>query len=141
VNAAAGMGLWEAVDAYRGAVDAASAAELAGAGSAAFYLHLAALQAAVADRAAVRAVISIHRALLAGAAVGQLAEVTALSADQVAAQWRRWADGQVRLREQAGIGMAREEYDRAAAVLAGRAGTAAEEFTRPDVPVSRCWRK
>jgi len=39
------MGLWEAVDADRDAVDAAAAAELLGAGSAAFYLHLAALAA------------------------------------------------------------------------------------------------
>lgn len=141
MSAAAGMGFWEAVDAYRGAVDAASAAELAGAGSAAFYLHLAALQATVADRAAVHAVLSIHRALLAGAAVGQIAEVTGLSADQIAARWRQWADGQVRLRERTGIGVAREEYDRAAAVFAARAGTATDELTGPDVPVSRCWRK
>jgi len=141
VSAAAGLGFWEAVDAYRGAVDAAAAAELLGAGSAAFYLHLAALGAAVADRAAVRAVISIHRALLAGAAVGQIADVTGLSADQVAARWMQWADGQVRLRERTGIGMAREEYDRAAAVLAGRAGTATDELTWPDVLVLRCLRK
>ena len=141
MSAPAGMGLWEAVEAYRGAAGAATAAELLGGGSAAFYLHLAALETVVADRAAVHAVISIHRALLAGAAVGQIADVTGLSADRVAARWTEWADGQVRLRERTGIGMAREEYDRAAAVLAGRAGTAADEPAGPDVPVSRGLRK
>jgi len=141
VSAAAGMGLWEAVDGYRDAIDAATAAELTGAGDAAFYLCLAALEAAIADRAAVRAVISIHRALLAGAGVRQIAGVTGLCADQVAARWTQWADGQVRLRERTGIGMTREEHDRAAAVLAGRAGTGADELTRPDVPVLRGLRK
>jgi hypothetical protein len=115
------MGLREAMAAYREAVDAATAAELAGDGDAAFYLRLAALEAAIAHRAAVRAVISIHRALVAGATVRQLAEVTSLSADQIAERWADWADGQVRLREQAGIGLAPEEYDRAAAALAGHA--------------------
>ncbi|MGH3275283.1 MAG: hypothetical protein ACRDNZ_13300 [Streptosporangiaceae bacterium] len=66
-GAAAGMGLWEAVDACRAAVGAATAAELLGSGSAVFYLDLAAVETAIARRAAVRAVISIHRALLAGA--------------------------------------------------------------------------
>jgi len=118
--AAVGMGLWEAVAAYRGAVDAATAAELAGGGDAAFYLHRAALETAIADRAAVRAVISIHRALLAGALAEQIADVTGVTADQVAARWASWADGQVRLRERIGTGMTREEYGRAAAVLADR---------------------
>lgn len=115
------MGLWESVAACRGALDAATAAELAGSGSAGFYLHLAAVETALADRAAVHAVISIHRALLAGAAAAQVAEVTGLSADQVAERWAAWADGQVRLRERTGIGMTGEEYGRAAAVLARRA--------------------
>ena len=118
---AAGMGLSEAVAAYRSVVDAATAAELRGGGSAAFYLHLAALETAIADRAGVYAVISIHRALLAGAAAGQVAEVTGLRADQIAARWTEWADSQVWLRERTGTGMSREEYGRAAAVLAGRA--------------------
>ena len=117
--AAAGMGLREAVDAYRDAMDAATAAELTGGGSAAFCLHLAALETAIADRAAVHAVISIHRALLAGAAAGQIADATGLTADQVTARWASWADSQVRLREQIGTGMTREEYSRAAAALAG----------------------
>lgn len=119
--AAGGMGLREAVAAYRGAVDAAAAAELAGGGDATFYLHLAALETAIADRAGVRAVISIHRALLAGAPAGQVAEVTGLTAGRVAARWASWADGQVRLRERAGTGMTPEGDGRAAAVLDGRA--------------------
>ena len=114
---AADMGLWEAVDACQGAVHAATAAELLGGGSAVFYLHLAGLETAIARRAAVHAVISIHHALLAGAAVRQIAEVTGLSADQVVAQWTEWADGQVRLRERTGTGMTCEEYERAAAGL------------------------
>jgi hypothetical protein len=115
------MGLWEAGAVYRGAVDAATAAELLGGGSAAFYLRLAALETAIADRAGVHAVISIHRALLAGAAAGQIADVTGLRADQVIARWTEWADSQVRLRERTGTGMTREEHGRAAAVLAGHA--------------------
>jgi hypothetical protein len=114
------MGFWEAVDAYRGAMGGATAAELSGGGDAGFYLGAAALETAIARRAAVHAVISIHRALLAGAPVAQIAEVTGLSPDQVAARWAEWADGQIRLREWAGTGMTREEYGRAAAAAAGR---------------------
>jgi hypothetical protein len=132
---ASDTGLREAVDAYQEAVDAATAAELAGDGDAAFCLRLAALEAAIARRAAVRAVISIHRALLAGAAVRELVEVTGVSADQLAEWWTGWADGQVRLREQAGIGVDLEEYDRAAAALAGHARTAADDVTGPGSPV------
>lgn len=138
--AAADMGFWEAVDAYQGAVDAATAAELLGDGSSAFYLHLAALETAVARRAAVYAVISIHRALLAGAAVRQIADVTGLSADQVAARWTEWADGQVRLRERAGSGMTREEYERAAAAVIAGGGPvpdAAGAADRPGLPGMR----
>ena len=72
--------------------------------------------------AAVHAVISIYRALLAGAPVAQIAEVTGLSPDQVAARWAEWAGGQIRLREWAGTGMTREEYGRAAAAAAGADG-------------------
>ncbi len=63
----------------RRAVDAATAAELTGGGSAALYLRLAALEAVIERRIAAHAVISIHRALLAGAPVTQIAEVTGLS--------------------------------------------------------------
>jgi hypothetical protein len=132
--AAADMGLWEAVDACRAAVGTATAAELLGGGSAEFYLDLAAVETAIARRAAVHAVISIHRALLAGASVRQIADVTGLSPDQVAARWAEWADGQVRLRERTGTGMAGEEHGRAAAVLAGRGWAAADDLTGPDSP-------
>jgi hypothetical protein len=131
---ASGLGLWEAVDAYQRAVDAATAAELCGAGSAAFYLRLAALEAAIERRVAVHAVISIHRALLAGAPVTQIAEVTGLSPGQVRAWWAAWADGQVRLRERIGTGMAREEYERAAAVVTGGGGAVPDEGIPADPP-------
>ncbi|MGH3125848.1 MAG: hypothetical protein ACRDND_33140 [Streptosporangiaceae bacterium] len=131
---ASGLGLWEAVDAYQGAVDAATAAELCGGGSAAFYLRLAALEAAIERRVAVHAVISIHRALLAGAPVTQVAEVTGLSPGQVGARWAAWADGQVRLRERIGTGMARQEYERAAAGVAGCRGTVPDEAISADPP-------
>jgi hypothetical protein len=114
------MGFWEAVDAYQGAMGRATAAELLGGGDAGFYLRVAALETAIARRAAVHAVISIHRALLAGAPVAQIAEVTGLSPDQVTARWTEWADGQIRLNSRAGAGMTREDYERAAAVAAGR---------------------
>jgi hypothetical protein len=109
--------LWEAVDAYQGAVGAATVAELTGGGSAAWYLRLAALEVVIERRMAVRAAISIHWALLAGASAAQIAQATGLPAGQVAERWAAWAGGQVRLRERMGVGMAREEYQRAAAAL------------------------
>jgi len=114
------MGFWEAMDAYQDMMGRATAAELLGGGDAGFCLRVAALETAIARRAGVRAVISIHRALLAGAAVTQIAAVTGLSPDQVAARWAEWADGQLRLSERGGTGMTREEYERAAAAAAGR---------------------
>jgi|HubBroStandDraft_3_1064219.scaffolds.fasta_scaffold84340_2 hypothetical protein len=116
------MGFWEAVDAYRGAMGRATAAGLSGGGDAGFCLRAAALETAIACRAAVHAVISIYRALLAGAPVAQIAEVTGLSPDQVAARRAERADGQIRLREWAGTGMTREEYGRTAAAAAGADG-------------------
>jgi hypothetical protein len=111
------LGLWEAVALLQGAVGAASVAELAGGGSAGWYLRQAALEAVIERRIAAHAVISIHRALLAGAAVPQIAQATGLSPGQVAARWAAWACGQVRLRERTGTGMAPEEYQRAAAAI------------------------
>jgi hypothetical protein len=117
------LSLWEAVQFYQEAVDAATAAELTGGGSAAWYLHLAALEVVIERRMAVHAVISIHWALLAGAPVAQIAQATGLSAGQVAERWAAWAGGQVRLRERIGVGMAREEYERAAAAVTARGGS------------------
>jgi hypothetical protein len=117
--------LWEAVDAYQAAVGAATVAELTGGGSAAWYLRLAALEVVIERRMAVRAVISIHRALLAGASAAHIAQATGLSAGQVGERWVAWAGPQVRLGERMGVGMAQEEYERAAAALtAGGAGAA-----------------
>ena len=114
--------LREAVDAYQAAVDAATVAELTGGGSVGWYLRLAALEVVIERRMAVRAVISIHRALLAGASAPQIAQVTGLSVGQVAERWAAWADGQVRLRERIGTGMAREEYERAGAAMTASGG-------------------
>ena len=117
------LSLWEAVQAYQEAVDVATAAELSGGGSAAWYLHLAALEVVIERRMAVHAVISVHRALLAGAPVAQIAQATGLSVGQIGERWAAWAGGQVRLRERIGVGMAREEYDRAAAAVTARGGS------------------
>jgi hypothetical protein len=111
------LGLWEAVDAYQRAVDAASVAELTGGGDAGFHLRLAALEAVIERWMAVYAVISIHRALLAGASMTQIAQATGLSRGQVAERWAAWAEGQVRLGEHTGLGMTRQEYERAAAAI------------------------
>ena len=120
------LGLREAMDAYQRAVDAATAAELAGGGDAAFHLRQAALAVVIERRVAVHAVISIHRALLAGAQVTQIAQVTGLSRAQVAVRWAAWADGQVRLGERAtGLGMPRQEYECAAAAVAACGGAVA----------------
>lgn len=117
------LGLREAMDAYQRAVDTATAAELAGGGDAAFHLRQAALEAVIERRVAAHAVISIHRALLAGAQATQIAQATGLSLGQIAARWAAWADGQVRLGERAtGLGMTREEYERAAAAVAACGG-------------------
>jgi hypothetical protein len=132
---ASGLGLREAVDACQRAVAAATAAELAGGGSAAFYLRLVALEAAIERRAAVHAVISMHRALLAGALVPQVAQAAGLSRSQVAARWAAWADGQVRLRERTGVGMAPEEYQRAAAAITACGGAVPDKDVPADTPV------
>jgi hypothetical protein len=116
------LGLWEAAGLLRDAVGAATVAELTGGGSAAWYLRQAALEAMIERRIAVHAVISIHRALLAGALVPQIAQATGLSRGQIAARWAAWAGGQVRLRERTGAGMAPEEYQRAAAAITSCGG-------------------
>jgi len=111
------LGLWEAVDAYQRIIETATVAELAGSGDAAFHLRQAALEAVIERRMAVRAVISMHQALLAGVPVARIVQATGLSAGQVAARWAAWAGGQVRLGERAGLGMSRRECQRAAAAI------------------------
>jgi hypothetical protein len=76
----------------------------------------------IADGMRVSAVISIHRALVAGASVGVVAHVLGTSPTEVAERWRGWAEGQLRLSTQCpGLGVGRREYDQVAAVL--RAGS------------------
>ena len=116
------LGLWEAVALLQDAVGAATVAELTGRGSAAWYLRQAALEAMIERRIAVHAVISIHQALLAGAGVPQIAQATGLSRGQITARWTAWADGQVRLCEWTGMGIAAEEYRRAAAAITAGGG-------------------
>jgi hypothetical protein len=128
------LGLREAVALLQDAVGVATVAELTGGGSAAWYLRQAALEAVIERRIAVHAVISIHRALLAGAAVPQIAQATGLSRSQVAARWAAWAGGQVRLREQTGVGMAGEEYQRAAAAITACGGGLPDGAVRADQP-------
>ena len=128
------LGLWEAVALLQDAAGAATVAELTGGGSAGWYLRQAALEAMIGRRIAVHAVISIHRALLAGAGMPQIAQATGLSRSQVAARWAAWAGGQVRLRERTGTGMAPEEYQRAAAVITACGATLPDGAVPADQP-------
>ncbi len=73
-------------------------------------------------------------ALLAGVPAGLVAEVTGLTADQVAARWASWADAQVRLRERTGTGMTPEEYQRAAAVITACGGALPDGAVPADQP-------
>lgn len=121
--------LREALEAFSAALGASTARELAGGGDAGYYLQQVALQNAVAERMRIGAVIDIHRALVAGAAPGEIAHVLGVSAAEVAGRWRTWADGQRRLRDECpGLGLGREEYAQVTAVLAG-AGDSPGQFT------------
>jgi hypothetical protein len=112
------LGGWEAIDAYRAVFTAASADELTGRGSAAYYVRQAALETVIARRMRVRCVISIHHALLAGISVGEIAHVLGSSHADVARRWRGWADGQLGLNAQyPGLGLGQREYDQVAAVI------------------------
>lgn len=111
-------GLREAIGAWCAGLDAASAAELAGAGGAGYCLRQAALESVIAQRMAARAVVSIHRALLAGATLAQVADVAGMTCAEAAERWRSWADGQRRLgRQVPGLGLSEREFLRAAAVI------------------------
>jgi hypothetical protein len=110
------LGEWEALDAYRAEIAAASIDELTGHGSAAYYLRQAALEAVIEQRMRIRCSISIHHALLAGVPVREIAHVAGVSCEEAAERWRGWADGQRRLQQRfPGLGMSRGEYGRAAA--------------------------
>jgi hypothetical protein len=125
------MGIWEALDAYQAAFTAASAAELIGRGTGDYYVRQAALESVIADRMRVCAVISMHRALLAGVSVDELAHVLGTRHADVAERWRGWADGQRRLNSQCpGLGIGQREYEQVAAALepAASSGGAATGF-------------
>lgn len=110
--------VWEAVGAYRAGLAAASPAELAGSGSAGYYLRQVALEAVIAQRMAARAAASIHYGLLAGAAPAQIADAMGVSSAEVAGRWRCWAGGQRHLELWCpGLGLSAGDYRRAAAVL------------------------
>jgi hypothetical protein len=104
-------GLREMAEAY-------FAAELAGDGGAAWCLRQAALESVIAERMAVRAMVSVHRALLAGAALAQVADAAGVSCAEVAERWRLWAEGQRELgRQVLGLGISERDYRRAAALI------------------------
>jgi len=115
-------GLREAVEAYFTGLEKASAAELAGGGSADWLLEQAALESAIAARMAARAVVSIHRSLLAGATLAQVADAAGTSSAEVARRWMSWADGQRELARQVpGLGISERDYLLAAAVVSADA--------------------
>ena len=128
-------GLREAMEALSAALAASTARELAGGGDAGYYLRQVALQNAVAGRMRIGATIDIHRALVVGAAPGEVAHVLGVSVTEVAGRWRTWAEGQRRLRDRyPGLGLGRDEYEQVAAVLAGAADDDPGQFTGCSCP-------
>jgi hypothetical protein len=124
-------GFREALEAFNAALAASTARELAGGGDAGYYLRQVALQDAVAGRMRTGATIDIHRALVAGAAPGEIAHVLGVSITEVAGRWRTWAEGQRHLRDRCpGLGLGRDEYAQVAAVLAGAGDNDPGQFTR-----------
>jgi hypothetical protein len=122
--------LREALEAFDAALAASTARELAGGGDAGYCLRQGALQNAVAGWMRIGATIDVHRALVAGAAPGEVAHVLGVRVMEVAARWRTWAEGQRRLRDWCpGLGLGRDEYEKVAAVLAGAAGNDPGQFT------------
>jgi hypothetical protein len=120
----------EALEAFSAAVAASTAGELAGGGDAGYYLRQVALQNAVAEQMRIGAMIGIHRALVAGAAPGEVAHVLGVSLTEVAGRWRTWAEGQRRLRDWCpGLGLGRDEYEQVAGVLADVGDAGPGQFT------------
>lgn len=124
------LGLREALEAFETTVAGSTARELAGGGDAGYYLQQVALQNTVAERMQTGATIDIHRALVAGAALAEVAHVLGVRVTEVAGRWRTWAEGQRRLRDRCpGLGLGRDEYEQVAAVLADAAGNGPSKFT------------
>jgi predicted nucleic acid-binding protein len=99
-------------------------AELAGDGSAGWWLRQAARESVITARMAARAAVSVHRALLAGATLAQVADAAGVSRAE-AERWMSWAGGQRELARQVpGLGVSGRDYQiAAAAVSAGLAGS------------------
>lgn len=126
-------GLREAIDVYYAGTAEGVAVVLAGADDAGYWLRQAALESVIAQRMAGRAVLSIHRALLAGATLAQVADASGMTCAETAERWRSWADGQRQLRQQVpGLGLSEADYLRAAAVIGDGAGLAPDRVTCPD---------
>jgi hypothetical protein len=86
-----GLDSWEAVDAYR---DLLLAAELGTGEAADRAVVLLGLESVISRWIDRRVMVSIHRALVAGAGADQVAAVAGIDVCEVAARWRAWAHGQ-----------------------------------------------
>lgn len=114
------LGVWQALDAYQDEGRRASVAELTGAGEPGYYLRQVALESVVAEWMRVGAVISAHRALLAGARAAEVAAAMGCSCTELTRRWRSWAEGQVQLaRRVPGLGLSGEVFALVEARLAG----------------------
>jgi hypothetical protein len=61
--------------------------------------------------------LQAHRALLAGATPTTVADAMGIELTELAARWRKWADGQRNLHQRTGLGLNTDEYDRVAQLL------------------------
>jgi hypothetical protein len=86
-----GLDSWEAVDAYRELVLAGVPGICDDAARAVRLLRLEAVISAWIGR---RVMVSIHRALAAGADPGGVAAAAGTSLQEIAARWKEWAQGQ-----------------------------------------------
>lgn len=85
--------------------------DLQGAGGAHYYLRQVALESVVAEWMRVGAVISAHRALLAGARAAEVAAAMGCSCRELTRRWRSWAEGQAQLSQRIpGIGLTGEAF-------------------------------
>lgn len=142
------LGTWQALEAYQAAFTTAGAVELAGKGRPSYHMRQAALESVIAERMRINAAISIHRAVLAGASVDELARAVGASAAEIAERWHAWADDQRGLNAQyPGVGVSARDYARAAATLQagqghlGAASTSgAEHANWSPRPLDRCQR-